>query len=95
VVRATLDVVRATGRLLATVRERSGLLPSRPADMAGILFVESNLAGLSGLWQPPPRYNWPEGLARWLACPVPERCERVAAGFGSWCRAVAGVEAPA
>lgn len=88
--RAVLDVEPGANPPMATIREMSGLQPWRAEDLAGIHFIESDLAELSGLWARAPAYNWPEGFARWGVCPVPERCERVAAGFREWCREVAG-----
>jgi hypothetical protein len=89
--RAVLDVHRGAGPPVATIRELSGLRPWLGADLAGVHFVEADLAKLSDLWPRPPAHNWSEGLTRWSACPVPERCERVAAGFREWCSEVAGV----
>lgn len=74
------------------IRDLTGFQPTSVAELAGVHFVESALAELSGLWPRPPAYDWREGLARWESCTVPERCERVAAGFRQWCREVASVE---
>jgi hypothetical protein len=92
--KAVFDMERTEGVSVATIRELSGFQPWRVEDLAGVHFVESDLAELSGLWERPPRYNWPDGLLRWKACTIPERCERVAAGFRSWCCEVAGVSPP-
>lgn len=90
--RAVLDVrPTKTGPPAVTIRELSTLQPRRVADLAGVHFVEPDLAELSGLWPRPPVYNWSHGWDRWQACPVPERCEHVVAGFREWCREVAGV----
>jgi hypothetical protein len=93
--RAVFDLAPVPGRLVARIRDLSGLQPRRAADLAGIHFVEPDLADLSGLWERPPRFKWTEGLLRWQACPVTERCDRVAAGYRSWCREVAGLDPPA
>jgi hypothetical protein len=93
--KAVLAVEQVAGRVVASIRGLTGLEPIQAAELAGVHFVESDLAELSGLWEPPPRYDWPQGFARWQECPVSERCERVAAGFRSWCRAVAGMDIPA
>jgi hypothetical protein len=90
--KAILEVTQVFGRLVATLRELSGFQPGQASELTGVHFVEADLAELSGLWERPPRYNRPEGFLRWQAYPVPERCERVAAGFRSWCREVAGVD---
>jgi hypothetical protein len=87
-----LDVEQVAGRNVATIRELSGLQPLHAADLAGVHFVESELAALADLWARPPNFSWSAGFARWLACPVSERCERVAAGFRNWCSEVAGIE---
>lgn len=89
--RAVFEVRAEAGGLSATIRELAGLQPRGAAELEGVHFVEPDLAELSGLWAPP-HDSWPEGLARWQASAVPERCERVAAGFRSWCREVAGVD---
>lgn len=90
----TIDHPTRLGEFSATIRELSTLIPSRPTELAGIHLVESWLAESSGLWGTGPDYNWAAGLERWISLPVSERCERVAAGFRTWCREVAGVELP-
>ncbi len=92
--KAVFEVAHTGGELLGTIRELAGLQPLRAADLTGVHFVEPELAMLSGLWEQSFR-NWLEGVARWLASSVEERCERVAAGFRQWCREVAGVDLPA
>jgi hypothetical protein len=87
--RAVFDVRPELGPPVVMIRELSGFQPWQATDLGGVHFVETELAELSGLWPPLPAYNWPEGRARWGACPVSERCERVAAGFREWCREVA------
>jgi hypothetical protein len=89
--RAVFDLCPGVSPPTVTIRELSEFQPWRASDLGSIHFVEAELAELSGFWARRPVYNWPEGLARWEACPVPERCERVAAGFRKWCREVAGV----
>jgi hypothetical protein len=89
--KVVFHVDQVGSRLVGTIRELIGFRPSRAEELAEFHYLVSDLAELSGLWEPPPRFNWPEGFARWLACPVPERSERVAAGFRSWCHEVAGV----
>jgi hypothetical protein len=89
--KAVFDVRRVAGRRVATISELSGLQPCRAVDLEGIHFIEPDLAQMSGLWELPPQFNWPAGLARWQECPVSERCERVASGFREWCREVAGI----
>ena len=88
--RATFDVQPTVGEPVAILRELVGLRPMQGSDLMGVHFAESWLAELSDLWAPPPNYNWPDGYERWLACPLTERRERVAAGFRQFCRAVAG-----
>ena len=93
-VKAVFEVGAFAQPLVGTISELTVLRPSRGEELVGVNFVEPDLAELSGLWEPPPRYNWRAGLAKWHACSVAERSERVAAGYRSWCREVAGVNAP-
>jgi hypothetical protein len=87
--KAVFEVTKVGDTLQATILELSVLQPRSAEDLAGVHFIETDLAELSGLWEQPPRYNWPEGFLRWQACSMPERYERVAAGYRSWCRDIA------
>ena len=90
--RAVFTVHQGVPHPSVTLRELSTLQPWQPSDLGGVHFVEPDLAELSGLWARHPDYHWLEGVQRWNACQVPERCERVAAGFREWCRDVAEVQ---
>lgn len=90
--KVVFDVAYPGAGLVGTIRELSDLHPLRADDLARVHFVEAELAVyLSGLWEQSFR-NWREGFAKWQACSVEERCERVAAGFRQWCVEVAGVD---
>lgn len=90
--RIVLEVQPDSDPPAATIRDLCVLRPWRPADLASIHFVEPDLAELSDLWGRGSAYNWQEGMARWMACLLQERCERLAAGFGRWSREVAGID---
>ncbi len=77
--------------IAVTLIELSVLRPSRIEELSSVNFVEPALAELSGLWDQRPRYDWRAGLDNWHACSVAERSERIAGGYRSWCREVAGV----
>lgn len=82
--------VLAPQPMVVTLTELTTLQPLRSEDLEGINYVEGDLAELSDLWERPPRYNWPAGLANWNACSIAERSERLSAGYRQWCREVSG-----
>jgi hypothetical protein len=90
--KAEFRVRLEAGESVATLRHLICFQPWQPADLDGVNYAEACLAELSGMWAPPPQYNWHEGLELWQACPLSERRERVAAGYRAWCHQVAGVD---
>ena len=88
------DHTRFCDTFSATITELSSLIPGQASELAGIHLVESWLAESSGLWGRGPDYNWAGGLEKWINLPVADRCERVALGYRTWCREIAGLELP-
>lgn len=76
----------SSGEFSASIKELSRLVPIRPSALDGVHLVESWLAELSGSWGTGSDYDWAAGRDKWLGLPASERCERVAAGFRTWCR---------
>jgi hypothetical protein len=86
-----VDLPITSGNPVAVIREISAFHPVNLRSFDDVHFLESDLAELSGIWQPDPDYSWPAGYARWLELPILERCQRLVAGYIAWCHDVAGI----
>ena len=82
--RVDLEVTHAGGvGPNAVITRVSELVPLRPDDLAGIHFVDDELARLSA-WAP-----WTE---EFLRCSAVEKANKIVAGYRAWAEEVAGVE---
>ena len=78
--KAIFEINPSADGLSAKIVDLSEIQPLQPDELAGVHYVESDLAELSGV------------VEEWDSLSVQARCEQISTGYRKWCVEVAGIQ---